>query len=214
VTVNAVAGPPSVSIATPADGANYSQGQAVNAAYSCQESTSGPGLQSTGGCTGTVSDGAKIDTSAPGAHSFAVTATSQDGQTKYHEHQLHGRGDTVGDDQLAGHSRDLHPRRDSNDELLLRGRRVRSRDRLVHGLKRSQRHQRTAGHLDDRQSHLHGDRDQQGRADQYASATRDVAVIDVSPARESLRGRDSMTRRRPGMGRRLTDLALDQPAES
>ncbi len=81
VTVNAVAGPPSVSIATPADGANYSQGQAVNAAYSCQESTSGPGLQSTGGCTGTVSDGAKIDTSAPGGHSFAVTATSQDGQT-------------------------------------------------------------------------------------------------------------------------------------
>jgi hypothetical protein len=46
------------------------------------------------------------------------------------------------------------------------------------------------------------------------SAVIDVAVIDVSPASESLRGRDSMTRRRPGMGRRLTDLALDQPAES
>jgi hypothetical protein len=81
-TVNyAVASPPSVTIATPPDGAAYSQGQSVAAAYSCSEGAGGPGLLTSGGCVGTVTDGSAIDTSSLGSHSFSVTATSQDGQS-------------------------------------------------------------------------------------------------------------------------------------
>ena len=72
-----VAGPPTASIATPASGAIYDLGQAVNASYSCAEGPSGPGLQS---CTGPVANRARLDTSTPGSHSFAVSATSLDGQ--------------------------------------------------------------------------------------------------------------------------------------
>jgi hypothetical protein len=73
-----VAGPPSASITTPASGASYNLGQAVNASYSCAEGPSGPGLQS---CTGPVANGAAVDTSTTGHHTFAVTATSSDGQS-------------------------------------------------------------------------------------------------------------------------------------
>jgi hypothetical protein len=73
-------GPPTASIATPLDGASYSQGQVVSASFSCRDATGAPGLDSLNGCAGTVANGAPIDTSAPGVHSFAVTATSLDGQ--------------------------------------------------------------------------------------------------------------------------------------
>ena len=74
-------GPPSVSIATPADGATYVRGQVVNASFSCHDDPSGPGLPSLGGCLGTVANGAPIDTWTLGAHSFTVMATSSDGQS-------------------------------------------------------------------------------------------------------------------------------------
>ena len=48
------------------------------ASYSCQDAGSGPGIAS---CTGPVPDGAHIDTTAAGHHTFAVTATSKDGQS-------------------------------------------------------------------------------------------------------------------------------------
>jgi hypothetical protein len=75
-----VAAAPTISIATPAANATYTQGQTVDASYSCQDGAYGPGIAS-GGCIGTVSSGAQIDTSSTGAHSFSVTATSGDGQT-------------------------------------------------------------------------------------------------------------------------------------
>jgi IPT/TIG domain/Glycine rich protein len=76
------ASPPTVSITTPAEGASYSQGQVVDAAYSCSEGAGGPGLKpGSEGCSGPVANGAAIDTSTTGAHSFTVTATSQDGLT-------------------------------------------------------------------------------------------------------------------------------------
>ena len=70
--------PPTASVTTPADGASYTLGQAVNASYSCQDSAGAPGIRS---CTGTVANGAAIDTSTVGVHSFSVTATSWDGLT-------------------------------------------------------------------------------------------------------------------------------------
>ncbi len=74
------AAPPSVSITTPADGSSYSQGQSVSAAFICTEGAEGPGLKPGGeGCAGTVANGAAVDTSTPGKHTFTVTAKSQDG---------------------------------------------------------------------------------------------------------------------------------------
>ncbi len=73
-----IAAPPSASITTPANGATYSAGQTVDANYSCTEGSQGTGIQS---CSGPVADGAAIDTSTPGPHSFTVTATSSDGLT-------------------------------------------------------------------------------------------------------------------------------------
>lgn len=75
-----VAAAPSVSITTPSANASYVQGQVVAASYSCQEGAFGPGI-ATGGCSGPVANGAAINTSTPGSHSFIVTATSADGQT-------------------------------------------------------------------------------------------------------------------------------------
>lgn len=75
-----VAAAPTVSITTPAASATYQQGQLVDASYACQDGAYGPGIAA-GGCSGTVADGAALDTSTAGSHSFSVTATSADGQT-------------------------------------------------------------------------------------------------------------------------------------
>ncbi len=79
-TVTAV-GPPTATITTPPNNATYTQGQVVNASYSCAEAPGGPGLLTTGGCVGTVPNGSPIDTSTTGPHTFTVTANSQDGQS-------------------------------------------------------------------------------------------------------------------------------------
>jgi hypothetical protein len=69
---------PTASIAAPANGATYTQGQAVTSSFSCTEATGGPGLTSCLDQNGNPS-GAAIDTSTPGQHTFTVTATSSDG---------------------------------------------------------------------------------------------------------------------------------------
>ena len=75
-----VAAPPTASITTPAEGAVYSEGQTVDASYTCTEGTGGPGLKpGSEGCSGTVAKGAAVETSTPGEHHFTVTATSKDG---------------------------------------------------------------------------------------------------------------------------------------
>jgi len=68
--------PPAVIITTPAEGASYSYGQAVDANYSC---TAGAGamLES---CSGPVKPGEPIDTTRVGEHKFTVTARDIDGQ--------------------------------------------------------------------------------------------------------------------------------------
>jgi hypothetical protein len=70
-----VAGPPTAAITSPANGAVYNPGQAVDANYSCTDDPNGPGISS---CSGPVASGSAIDTSTPGSYSFTVTATSND----------------------------------------------------------------------------------------------------------------------------------------
>lgn len=59
---------PAVEIDTPANGAIYAPGQAVDATWSCQSSV-------VIGCTGTVASGSPINTS-PGTHTFTVSGTA------------------------------------------------------------------------------------------------------------------------------------------
>jgi YVTN family beta-propeller protein len=74
VAIVAVPGPdaqaPTVDLRTPADGAQYTQGDDVEADYSCADA-GGSGLAS---CTGDVPDGQPIDTSTPGSFTFTVVA--------------------------------------------------------------------------------------------------------------------------------------------
>ena len=69
---------PAVTISTPFDGATFIKGQAVAAVYSCQDEAGGSGLAS---CTGTVADGALIDTSTVGSHTFTVTGADVAGNS-------------------------------------------------------------------------------------------------------------------------------------
>lgn len=67
---------PTVTIATPADGATYARGQTILADYSCADEEGGSGIAA---CTGTVPDGAAIDTASLGAHTFTVTGIDNAG---------------------------------------------------------------------------------------------------------------------------------------
>src|SRR5258706_10573993 len=67
---------PSISITTPASGATYAPGQAVDASYSCTD-PDGPG--DVASCSGPVASGTPIDTFTAGAHTFTVTSTDQVG---------------------------------------------------------------------------------------------------------------------------------------
>jgi hypothetical protein len=69
-----VAGPPSVFITSPADGATYTQGQVVGIGYGCAEDQFGPGLVS-------CSVPPAVDTSTPGTFPFTASVTSRDGQS-------------------------------------------------------------------------------------------------------------------------------------
>jgi hypothetical protein len=63
---------PDITLTSPADGAVYSFGQRVPAAYSCADQPGGSGVAT---CEGTVPNGMEIDTSTFGTHSFEVHAT-------------------------------------------------------------------------------------------------------------------------------------------
>jgi hypothetical protein len=79
VLTQAAIEPPTAQIMSPADNQTYTQGQVVQASYTCDEGAYGPGIQS---CVGTVADGVAIDTAALGQHVFTVTATSTDGKSE------------------------------------------------------------------------------------------------------------------------------------
>jgi hypothetical protein len=71
-------GAPSAAIGSPKPGAFYAVGQQVAASYGCTEASGGPGISS---CSGNVANGANVDTSTLGTHTFTVTAKSSDGKS-------------------------------------------------------------------------------------------------------------------------------------
>jgi hypothetical protein len=66
--------PPAITITSPADGATFTRGTAVNASYSCTDAVAGVAT-----CAGDVASGSPIDTSTDGVHSFTVNATDNVG---------------------------------------------------------------------------------------------------------------------------------------
>jgi hypothetical protein len=70
---------PTATISTPADGAVYTRGQAVTADYACADEAGGSGIES---CAGDVADGAGVDTSTLGEHTFTVHAADRAGNTE------------------------------------------------------------------------------------------------------------------------------------
>jgi hypothetical protein len=74
--------PPTISFAVPSDGATYTFGEQVWASYSCDDHN-GSGLN---GCKGDVANGAPIDTSTFGAHTFTVTAYDRAGNVAHETH--------------------------------------------------------------------------------------------------------------------------------
>ncbi|HYF44558.1 MAG TPA: S8 family peptidase, partial [Acidimicrobiales bacterium] len=73
---------PSITLTTPPDGATYDQGEVVNASFSCVDAQSG-----VASCTGTVANGAAIDTATPGDESFTVTAVDGAGNQRQVTHE-------------------------------------------------------------------------------------------------------------------------------
>jgi hypothetical protein len=67
---------PQITITSPANGASYSLGSTVLAAYQCSE---GAVASTIAACTGTVAIGQPIDISSTGTKSFTVTATDKAG---------------------------------------------------------------------------------------------------------------------------------------
>ena len=73
---------PSATISSPTPGAHtYALGAVVGTAFTCADSTFGPGIASCSDSGGGASPGGRLSTASIGAHTYTVTARSSDGQT-------------------------------------------------------------------------------------------------------------------------------------
>lgn len=111
---------PTITIATPADGAQIARGTTVTPDFACTDEDGGSGIES---C-----EGGTVDTSAPGKKTFEVTATDRAGNTR----TAVAAGDRVGrrrgQDEPRDHAGHREPRRGCGGG---RGRRLLRRE---HGL--------------------------------------------------------------------------------
>jgi hypothetical protein len=76
--------PPTAKINSPSAGGVYAEGQTVETSVTCTEGNGGPGISTcsdnNGGSSTSGTLNGTLDTSTLGAHTYAVTATSSDGQ--------------------------------------------------------------------------------------------------------------------------------------
>jgi hypothetical protein len=73
--------PPTIAIASPADGVRFLVGASASASYSCNDG--GSGIDS---CVGTVADGGALDTYTPGSFALAVNAADKAGNSSSLSH--------------------------------------------------------------------------------------------------------------------------------
>jgi 6-phosphogluconolactonase (cycloisomerase 2 family) len=74
-------GAPDVQISAPVDQQTYTQNQSVSTAFACTDPPGAGGISSCTDSDGTSSPTGTLDTSTLGAHTYTVTATSNDGLT-------------------------------------------------------------------------------------------------------------------------------------
>ncbi|MGN6872388.1 MAG: hypothetical protein ACTHMY_28700, partial [Solirubrobacteraceae bacterium] len=76
-----VLGPPTAAVTAPAGNQTYDLNQSIPTTFSCTDDANGPGIKTCKDSNGASGGTGALDTGTTGPHTYAVTATSKDGQT-------------------------------------------------------------------------------------------------------------------------------------